>query len=179
MNGRQDLLRAWADKCRRGELSRRDFVRRTLAIGGTFPVAIALLRESQISADAAGISQAPQVEKSSKRTVGARTKEVLRCSFCNKHQDHVAKLIAGPTVFICDECVEVCNDIIADDNRFAAVAGGCALCGRPSDWHGVISGHHVCRDCARKGARALVDGTLEEQIPPLMLTVAKDVIDRA
>src|SRR5437667_170901 len=44
--------------------------------------------------------------------------EVLRCSFCNKDQNDVRKLIAGRTVFICDECVEVCNDIIADDNRF-------------------------------------------------------------
>ena len=44
--------------------------------------------------------------------------DVLRCSFCNKDQNDVRKLIAGPTVFICDECVEVCNDIIADDNRF-------------------------------------------------------------
>jgi len=44
--------------------------------------------------------------------------EVLRCSFCNKDQSDVRKLIAGPTVFICDECVEVCNDIIADDHRF-------------------------------------------------------------
>ena len=43
--------------------------------------------------------------------------EVLRCSFCNKDQNDVRKLIAGPTVFICDECVEVCNDIIADDRR--------------------------------------------------------------
>jgi ATP-dependent Clp protease ATP-binding subunit ClpX len=44
--------------------------------------------------------------------------DILRCSFCNKDQNDVRKLIAGPTVFICDECVEVCNDIIADDNRF-------------------------------------------------------------
>ncbi len=44
--------------------------------------------------------------------------EILRCSFCNKDQNDVRKLIAGPTVFICDECVEVCNDILADDNRF-------------------------------------------------------------
>ena len=44
--------------------------------------------------------------------------DVLRCSFCNKYQNDVRKLIAGPTVFICDECVEVCNDIIADDNKF-------------------------------------------------------------
>jgi ATP-dependent Clp protease ATP-binding subunit ClpX len=49
--------------------------------------------------------------------------EVLRCSFCNKDQNDVRKLIAGPTVFICDECVEVCNDIIADDNRFEHKAG--------------------------------------------------------
>jgi ATP-dependent Clp protease ATP-binding subunit ClpX len=43
--------------------------------------------------------------------------EILRCSFCNKDQNDVRKLIAGPTVYICDECVEVCNDIIADDRR--------------------------------------------------------------
>src|SRR2546426_1845137 len=41
--------------------------------------------------------------------------EVLRCSFCNKDQNEVRKLIAGPTVFICDECVQVCNDIIRAD----------------------------------------------------------------
>src|SRR4051812_43017086 len=49
--------------------------------------------------------------------------EILRCSFCNKDQNDVRKLIAGPTVFICDECVEVCNDIIADDNKFEARGG--------------------------------------------------------
>jgi len=53
--------------------------------------------------------------------------EVLRCSFCNKDQNDVRKLIAGPTVFICDECVEVCNDIIADDNRFENRAARTAL----------------------------------------------------
>ena len=49
--------------------------------------------------------------------------EVLRCSFCNKDQNDVRKLIAGPTVFICDECVDVCNDIIADDNRSETKGG--------------------------------------------------------
>ena len=43
------------------------------------------------------------------------TDDVLRCSFCNKSQNDVKKLIAGPTVFICDECVDVCNEIISDD----------------------------------------------------------------
>lgn len=44
--------------------------------------------------------------------------DVLRCSFCNKSQNDVRKLIAGPTVFICDECVDVCNEIISDDFQF-------------------------------------------------------------
>lgn len=39
----------------------------------------------------------------------------LKCSFCGKGQDEVRKLIAGPTVYICDECVELCNDIIAEE----------------------------------------------------------------
>jgi ATP-dependent Clp protease ATP-binding subunit ClpX len=53
----------------------------------------------------------------STKKAGAGEGEVLRCSFCNKDQNDVRKLIAGPTVFICDECVDVCNDIIADDRR--------------------------------------------------------------
>jgi ATP-dependent Clp protease ATP-binding subunit ClpX len=41
--------------------------------------------------------------------------EMLRCSFCGKSQDEVKKLIAGPTVYICDECIELCNDIILEE----------------------------------------------------------------
>jgi ATP-dependent Clp protease ATP-binding subunit ClpX len=44
-----------------------------------------------------------------------REGDVLRCSFCGKSQHEVRKLIAGPTVYICNECVEVCLDIIAED----------------------------------------------------------------
>jgi ATP-dependent Clp protease ATP-binding subunit ClpX len=40
---------------------------------------------------------------------------VLRCSFCGKDQHSVKKLVAGPGVYICDECVELCNQIIADE----------------------------------------------------------------
>jgi ClpX C4-type zinc finger len=46
-----------------------------------------------------------------------QTDSDLQCSFCNKSQNDVRKLIAGPTVFICDECVAVCNDILLDDAR--------------------------------------------------------------
>ena len=39
----------------------------------------------------------------------------LRCSFCGKTQREVKKLIAGPSVYICDECIQLCNDIIAEE----------------------------------------------------------------
>jgi ATP-dependent Clp protease ATP-binding subunit ClpX len=45
----------------------------------------------------------------------------LFCSFCGKNQDEVRKLIAGPSVYICDECIELCNDIIAEENEREAV----------------------------------------------------------
>ena len=48
----------------------------------------------------------------------------LRCSFCGKSQDEVKKLIAGPTVYICDECVELCNDIIAEEYEREEAAAG-------------------------------------------------------
>jgi ATP-dependent Clp protease ATP-binding subunit ClpX len=40
---------------------------------------------------------------------------MLVCSFCGKDQDHVRKLIAGPSVYICDECIDLCNDIIESE----------------------------------------------------------------
>ena len=45
------------------------------------------------------------------------SKNTLYCSFCGKSQHEVRKLIAGPTVFICDECVELCMDIIKEDHK--------------------------------------------------------------
>ena len=47
------------------------------------------------------------------------SKNTLYCSFCGKSQHEVRKLIAGPTVFICDECVELCMDIIREENKSA------------------------------------------------------------
>jgi ATP-dependent Clp protease ATP-binding subunit ClpX len=48
---------------------------------------------------------------------------VLHCSFCGKSQDEVRKLIAGPTVYICDECIELCNEIIAEETEERFVPG--------------------------------------------------------
>ncbi len=49
-----------------------------------------------------------------------KKEEQLRCSFCGKSQNEVKKLIAGPSVHICNECVSVCNEIIADDAQLEA-----------------------------------------------------------
>ncbi|MGB4599954.1 MAG: ATP-dependent Clp protease ATP-binding subunit ClpX [Trichlorobacter sp.] len=56
----------------------------------------------------------------SKRDVG---QENLICSFCGKTQEEVRKLIAGPAVYICDECIELCNDIIAEEIRMEDALG--------------------------------------------------------
>ena len=51
------------------------------------------------------------------KAAGADAKSTLYCSFCGKSQHEVRKLIAGPTVFICDECVELCMDIIREEHK--------------------------------------------------------------
>src|SRR3982750_149193 len=50
-----------------------------------------------------------------------RADDTLRCSFCGKSQNEVKKLIAGPSVYICNECIDICNEIINDDERAEAV----------------------------------------------------------
>ncbi len=54
-------------------------------------------------------------------TSGSDSKNTLYCSFCGKSQHEVRKLIAGPTVFICDECVELCMDIIREETKSSAL----------------------------------------------------------
>ena len=55
------------------------------------------------------------------KSSGGDSKNTLYCSFCGKSQHEVRKLIAGPTVFICDECVELCMDIIREEHKSARV----------------------------------------------------------
>jgi len=66
---------------------------------------------------------------------GGDSKNTLYCSFCGKSQHEVRKLIAGPTVFICDECVELCMDIIREENKSSLVKTG----------DGVPSPQEICR----------------------------------
>ena len=52
---------------------------------------------------------------------GSDSKNTRHCTFCGKSQHEVRKLIAGPTVFICDECIELCLDIIGEENKSSLV----------------------------------------------------------
>ena len=61
------------------------------------------------------------MSKSGGSTNGGDSKNTLYCSFCGKSQHEVRKLIAGPTVFICDECVELCMDIIREEHKTTLV----------------------------------------------------------
>jgi ATP-dependent Clp protease ATP-binding subunit ClpX len=58
------------------------------------------------------------------KSTGGDAKNTLYCSFCGKSQHEVRKLIAGPTVFICDECVELCMDIIREEHKTNLVKSG-------------------------------------------------------
>jgi ATP-dependent Clp protease ATP-binding subunit ClpX len=59
----------------------------------------------------------PEGEDDMANSSGGDSKNTLYCSFCGKSQHEVRKLIAGPTVFICDECVELCMDIIREETK--------------------------------------------------------------
>jgi hypothetical protein len=87
---------------------------------GSFAI-VRLLRQRSVIQQAVSFKRR-MFKKNRRQDAARRADRVLRCSFCNKTQDDVRKLVAGPSVFICDECVEVCNDIIADDAGLSASA---------------------------------------------------------
>jgi len=69
------------------------------------------------------------------KSAGGDSKNTLYCSFCGKSQHEVRKLIAGPTVFICDECVELCMDIIREEHKTGLIKSG----------DGVPTPHEICQ----------------------------------
>lgn len=75
--------------------------------------------------------------------------KLLYCSFCGKSQHEVRKLIAGPNVFICDECVELCNDIIREEMEERAPADSAKL-PKPQDIFRVLNEYVIGQDRAKK-----------------------------
>lgn len=79
----------------------------------------------------------------------AKSDANLRCSFCGKNRDQVRKLIAGPTVYICDECVGLCNEIISEDWQESRQEISAKLC-KPVDIHQHLNHYIVGQDRAKK-----------------------------
>src|SRR5947199_10023918 len=77
------------------------------------------------------------------------TKNTLYCSFCGKSQHEVRKLIAGPTVFICDECVELCMDIIREEHKTTLVKSRDGVPG-PRDICRVLDDYVIGQDHAKR-----------------------------
>ncbi|MBV9841441.1 MAG: ATP-dependent Clp protease ATP-binding subunit ClpX [Sphingomonadaceae bacterium] len=81
---------------------------------------------------------------------GGDSKSTLYCSFCGKSQHEVRKLIAGPTVFICDECVELCNDIIREETKSALVSKRDGGVPTPRDICEILDDYVIGQDQAKR-----------------------------
>jgi ATP-dependent Clp protease ATP-binding subunit ClpX len=75
--------------------------------------------------------------------------KLLYCSFCGKSQHEVRKLIAGPSVFVCDECVELCNDIIREEMQDKTTSGGDEL-PKPREINDVLNEYVIGQDRAKR-----------------------------
>ncbi|MFH1262730.1 MAG: ATP-dependent Clp protease ATP-binding subunit ClpX, partial [Pseudomonadota bacterium] len=74
----------------------------------------------------------------------------LACSFCGKSQKEVKKLIAGPTVYICDECIELCNDIIAEENEREESYTPQAKIPKPNEIKAILDEYVIGQERAKK-----------------------------
>ena len=84
------------------------------------------------------------------KLTGSDSKSTLYCSFCGKSQHEVRKLIAGPTVFICDECVELCNDIIREETKGAATGKKDGEVPTPREICEVLNDYVIGQDRAKR-----------------------------
>lgn len=81
---------------------------------------------------------------------GSTDDKALHCSFCNKSQHEVRKLIAGPSVFICDECIDLCNDIIIEESQEAARDAIRNELPTPEEIKGFLDGYVIGQDTPKR-----------------------------
>jgi ATP-dependent Clp protease ATP-binding subunit ClpX len=79
-----------------------------------------------------------------------KDEEALKCSFCGKGQDEVKKLIAGPTVYICNECIELCNEIIADELYAEASGEAFPKLPTPREIHAALNDYVIGQEYAKR-----------------------------
>ena len=78
-----------------------------------------------------------------------RPEEILRCSFCGKSQNEVKKLIAGPSVYVCNECIDICNEIINDDEQTETATERSAL-PKPQEMKSFLDEYVIGQDETKK-----------------------------
>jgi ATP-dependent Clp protease ATP-binding subunit ClpX len=76
--------------------------------------------------------------------------KLLYCSFCGKSQHEVRKLIAGPSVYVCDECVELCNDIIREEMQERPAADAGSTLPKPKEINDILNDYVIGQDRAKK-----------------------------
>src|SRR5947209_620445 len=84
------------------------------------------------------------------------TSGLLRCSFCGKSQNEVKKLIAGPGVYICDECIELCNDIIAEEREREESSKATLKVPKPVDIKSFLDDYVIGQEKAKKALAVAV-----------------------
>jgi ATP-dependent Clp protease ATP-binding subunit ClpX len=87
---------------------------------------------------------------------GDKTKSTLVCSFCNRSQEEVRKLIAGPSVYICDECIELCNEIIREEVDTEVVAPTSSKVPKPKEIKTFLDQYVVGQDFAKRALSVAV-----------------------
>lgn len=87
---------------------------------------------------------------------GDKGRHTLVCSFCSRSQEEVRKLIAGPSVYICDECIDLCNDIIAEEVETESVLPAQSKVPKPKDIKNFLDQYVVGQDFAKRALSVAV-----------------------